>query len=82
MGVQRSGNTQHLSHIQQLGRLLYLSISHERDIYFFPKQEKDRELTHLEEEFKELYSLWDGSDSGVEALLKANIEQRKELVRG
>jgi hypothetical protein len=68
--------------IQQPGRLLHLSISRERDIYFFLNQEKDRELTLLEEEFKKLFSLWDGSNNDIGALLEANLEQRKELIRG
>lgn len=59
-----------------------MSISRERDIYFFLNQEKDRELTLLEEEFKKLFSLWDGSNNDIGALLEANLEQRKELIRG
>ncbi len=53
--MKRSGNTQHLSHIQQPGRLLQLLSLDQTDIYFTKNQINFNDIAKLEREFEEKY---------------------------
>lgn len=77
MGVQRSGNTQHLSHIQQLGRLLHLLSIDQGNIYLSTNQINFQHISRLEKEFEEKYQLFleveDNPESGEYQHLKDEL---------
>ena len=90
MGVQRSGNTQHLSHIQQPGRLLHLLSIDQGNIYLSTNQINFQHISRLEKEFDELYDKAlilsrDPNNSDYKEIKKeldSNIEERIRLIRG
>lgn len=67
MGVQRSGNTQHLSHIQQLGRLLHLLSIDQGNIYLSTNQINFQHISRLEKEFEEKYQQLCKLETGPES---------------
>lgn len=77
MGVQRSGNTQHLSYIQQLGRLLHLLSIDQGNIYLSTNQINFQHISRLEKEFEEKYQLFleveDNPESGEYQHLKDEL---------
>lgn len=67
MGVQRSGNTQHLSHIQQPGRLLHLLSIDQGNIYLSTNRINFQDITKLEREFEEKYQQLCKLETGPES---------------